>query len=212
MSDNKLDNGIKNSTVSLIVRLFRSACAVIWTARGKRWKSTLIALSVCGNLLSLFVVLLATYSMKREQAKLAPGFVLHSSGPLRFCRAPTDSELARILPNTIYVSSGGVIRARFEFGDSELTVLTTTTVMDEYGRPWIDASVNDGTFMYNQFVDDEQEDPVFSLRDRNGNGIPDIKVNWNLGQSFEAEGDLAWRRIDRDRSEPERSTSNDDNP
>lgn len=212
MSANNKGDFIKDRMLPLIIRAIHSACAVIWTARGKRWKSTLIALSVCGNILSLFVVVLASYSVTRDQAKLTPGFILHSPGPLMFCRVPADSELERILPNSIYVSFGGLIRARFEFGDNELTVLTSTSVMDQSGRPWIEADIKDGNFIYNQFQDDEQVDPVFSLRDRNGDGIPDIKVDWNLGQSYEAEGAFAWRRIDGDGGEPQRSTGNDNNP
>ncbi len=72
------------------------------------------------------------------------------------------------------------------------------TMTDKYGRPWIDATLDNGRLIYSRYTDEQEADPEVSLMDLDADGIPDVMVNWALEVKFEREGELTWRRIDRD--------------
>lgn len=188
---------VKLAVVTWIHPLFGACWAVIFGPG--RWLHKVLACSVCGNLLFLFVLILAYYLDITEHAELvAPDCARRAESVLYFCEAPFESELARIAPNTIYVVSDGVHRARFEFVSEDMSVLKEIAIMDDHGRPWISASLEKGSLIYNRYPDNVKTDSEVSLIDKDGDGIPDLMVNWELEASFEPEQNLTWRRIDRE--------------
>lgn len=194
---------IKLAAITWIHPLF-GMCWIL--VRPGRWMQKLVGFSICGNLLFLAVLVLGYYEEKKEKHRgrpegdtlVAPECVERSLGPLHFCEAPSQSELARIVPDAVYVASDGLVRARFEFTDETLTMLKEVTLCDNLGRPWIDANLQDGSFIYSRYKDDVQIDPQFSLMDKNADGIPDMMVNWELQSSFEPDQELTWRPTDRE--------------
>lgn len=171
-----------------------------------RWLHKALACSVCGNLLFLFVLALGYYldnegeldKVAKDAELVAPDCIRRSERMLYFCEAPPDSELARLAPNVIYVASDGVHRARFEFVSGDMRHLKEIGVMDSHGRPWVNASLEDGSLIYNRYLDDIESNPEFSLIDKDRDGIPDRKVKWNPPESFEPQQRLTWRRADGD--------------
>lgn len=160
-----------------------------------RWLQKVLACSICGNLVFFFLLSLGYYLDVTEHAELvAPDCARRDEGVLYFCEAPFESELARIVPNTIYVVSDGVHRAGFELVSEDLSVLKEIAVMDAQGRPWINASLEDGNLIYNRYADDTETDPVTSWIDKDGDGIPNEMINWKLEARFEPKQELTWRR------------------
>ncbi len=171
--------------------------------RPGRWVQKLMAFSICGNLLFVAVLVLGYYEEKTQERGSHPDDSLlvaaecveRPPGPLHFCQALRGSELGRIVPDAVYVASHGLVRARFEFTDEGLTALREVTLCDNLGRPWIDANLQDGSFIYTRYTDDVQTDPQVSLMDKDGDGIPDMLVEWELQLSFEPDQELTWRPV-----------------
>lgn len=156
--------------------------------------SMVLACSICGNLLFLFLLILGYYSEVADHTELvAPDCGRCDGGVLCFCAALSGSELARMTPNTIYVASDGVHRARFEFLSGNTDVLKEIGIMDNLGRPWINVSLEDGTLIYNRYADDAETDPVISLIDKDRDGIPDAMIDWELETRFDPRQELTWR-------------------
>lgn len=185
------------SVVAWIRALF-GACWTMVFGPG-RWAHKALACSICGNLLFVSLVTLGYYLDVAEHTELvAPDCARRAEGVLYFCEAPFESELARIAPNTIYVVSDGVHRAGFEFVSEDMGVLKGIAVMDTQGRPWISASLKEGSLIYNRYPDNVKTHSEVSLIDKDRDGVPDLMVNWELEVSFEPEQNLTWRRIDRE--------------
>jgi len=203
MDDHRGHRAKRSHAKLATVSFFSPVVAVAWASTQLfgpgRWKRKLIALSVSGNCLFVVVLIVGYYETvnpdQRGGALVAPDCVERSQGPLMFCEAPSQSELIRIVPNAIYVAFGGLHRARFEFADENFGVLTEVTLCDRYGRPWIDAHLEDGTFIYSRYADDEQVDPDVSLMDRDRDGVPDKMVDWVRGQAFESLEGITWRPL-----------------
>lgn len=183
--------------------------AIAWSAvrllESRRWGRKLIALSVLGNVLFVGVLIIGYYESinpdpngRIETGELvAPECIQRSQGPLLLCVSPPESELTEHVPNAIYVAFEGLHRARFEFTDESMRVLRETTLCDKYGRPWIDANLEDGTVIISRYTDAEQIDPAVSLMDRDGDGVPDRMVDWVRGEGFERVHDIAWRPLEK---------------
>lgn len=171
-----------------------------------KWKYRLFAVSVAGNVLFVFVLTLGYLATEAdshgilsptETELVAPECVECTQDALRFCQAPRDSELARIVPHAVYVAFDGRMTARFEFVDERLDRLREVTISDEHGRPWIDAELATGRVIYSRYGEPHAQDPTESLIDEDGDGVPDAKVDWVLGQKFEHDG-LNWRPVPRE--------------
>ena len=181
--------------------------AIIWAGRnlvrGPRWGPKLFGLSILGNLLFVLVLIVAYFEASNPEdsgkansgALVAPECIKRSQEPLLFCAPAAESELNTLVPNAIYVAFDGLVRARFEFTDETLSFLEEVTLSDQYGRPWIDANLEDGSFIYSRYGHDDQLDPEVSLRDRDGDGIPDLMIDWKTGTRFRPEQDMHWREI-----------------
>ena len=55
--------------------------------------------------------------------------------------------------------------------------------------------LDDRTLIYECYADDSQAVPQVSLRDTDGDGIPDTMVNWELKKGFEVDQKLTWRPL-----------------
>ncbi|MCP4591168.1 MAG: hypothetical protein GY842_10510 [bacterium] len=170
-----------------------------------RWLHKFLVLSVCGNLVFAMGLFLAFteednpqgFYPSQEGTLAGFEFIRCSEGPLWFCRTSEGSELDQALPNTVYVAFAGLIRARFEFVDEKMNALREVTVSDQFGRPWVDVNLTDQNLIYSRYTAEQQTDPEVSLRDKDGDGIPDMMVNWQSQESFERKEELEWHSIKR---------------
>lgn len=172
-------------------------------ARG-RWAHKLIALSICGNVLFVVVLILAYFvgskadrgSAEEEAALLGPDFVPCLDAPLHFVKARPESELGSVSLHHVYLSFRGIIRANFEFVDGEMDTLKKVQVSDKYGRlDWISARLEDGKLYYTRYHGDKGAEGDVTLIDEDGDGIPDVMIDWNLRARFEREQELTWRLV-----------------
>lgn len=167
-----------------------------------RWRPKLIALSIFGNMLFVFVVILGYYvseayppSPEEEAALVGPDFVPCVNAPLDFVEARRESELARALPNVIYAAFDGNIRATFEFVDGTMKTLKEVGLSDKYGRPWMTVNLDNEKLVYTRYRDEEGAVAGdVTLVDEDGDGIPDVMVNWDSQTRFKREEELKWRR------------------
>lgn len=116
-------------------------------------------------------------------------------GPLTFRRAVTESELDRFMPNTIYAFEGSLVRARFEYDTPALTRITHITVYDRQGRPWISANLDDSSVFIEKYRSEHDVDSSESLLDRDGDGVPDKRVDYCTLTAYERSGAISWREI-----------------
>lgn len=190
-----------------VISFVSPVVAIIWAGRklvrGPGWGPKLVGLSILGNLLFVLVLIVGYFEASNPEdsgkansgALVAPECIKRSQEPLLFCAPAAESELNTLVPNAIYVAFDGPVRARFEFTDETLSFLEEVTLSDQYGRPWIDANLEDGSLIYSRYGHDDQLDPEVSLRDRDGDGIPDLMIDWKTGTRFRAEQELQWREI-----------------
>lgn len=168
-----------------------------------RWAPRLVALSIFGNVLFVLVVILGYYvseacppSPEEELGLLGPDYVQGLDAPLHFVKATPESAMGSVSPHSIYVSFHGIIRARFEFADGAMDTLKEVQLSDKYGRPWINACLGDGKLYYTQYYDEKgTADGDVTLIDEDGDGIPDVMIDWNLMARFEREQELTWRLV-----------------
>lgn len=187
------------------------ALAVVWGAlralrQPGRRKDKVLALSVFGNLLFVIVLLLGYLASRYDdqvhrpegggaQIVVPPDLVHRARGPLEFCEAHPGSERAVRYPNAIYAASLGLIRARFEFADEQMGVLREVTIADKLGRPWIDASLDDGKVIWHRYAGEHDLESEISLMDENGDGIPDVMINWKTRETYRPEHEVPWQRV-----------------
>jgi|GEM_PF-3773290 len=169
-----------------------------------RRTATLLALSICGNLALGIVLILRHYEQESPKqtdraddcARLGPEFIPWAYSALQWCEARPESRLAQLLPNTVYLAFDGTALARVEFVDEDMNVVREITMSDRHGRPWVDVNLQDETLIYSRYTGQWETDPQVSLRDEDGDGIPDVMVNWELKRSFKRSEELKWARID----------------
>ncbi len=190
------------SWLAPIFVMFWAPFRLVAVARVQGRVRTILAFSLAGNFLFVLVLVLGYYESTRPEPGgatragelVAPECIECPGDPFRFCQAPPGSELARIIPNAIYVASADVHRVRFEFSDTQLGSLVEVTLSDAVGRPWIDANLEDGTVIYSRYSSQDQLEPEVSLLDEDGDGIPDVMMDWALQQRYQREGELLWVR------------------
>lgn len=170
------------------------------------WFHKLFALSLLGNVFSAVVFAIGYYEYSKdpggelpsEGMLIAPECVYHQEGPVQVCVAPADSQLADLFPNTVYVAFDGISRGRFEFVDDNMQRLREVTICDSRGRPWIDAELDTGTMIYTRYLTPTDDAALVTFVDEDADGIPDIKMDWVREIRFERDGELTWRRIDKE--------------
>lgn len=168
------------------------------------WTRRILVLSLAGNALFVSVLILGYYESARSSSEggllldrqVAPRCFEYLGDQFQFCRGAPGSEFERIVPNAIYVASDGIIRARFEFSNASLSSLSEVTLSDAVGRPWIDANLDDGKVVYSRYSSENGGDPESSLLDEDGDGIPDVKIDWIVHKRFRRDGELLWSLTD----------------
>ena len=166
-----------------------------------------LAFSLCGNVLFGLVLLLGYLESRYDERTapavsgnarivVPPNLVLRPQGPLEFCEAIPQSVAADHFSNTIYAATSEVVRARFEFEDDQLEVLREITICNEFGRPWIDANLVDGTVNWHRYAGERELEYDISLRDEDGDGVPDVMINWTTRQTFRPTRETEWRLVD----------------
>ena len=166
-------------------------------------KNWLIVISLACNGILLWLLLVVWASGAIDgRVLIPPDIVARAQGPLYFGRAAEGSELAEALPDTIYLIDSGLTRAVIEFADESLTSCTQITIHDRLGRAWVSVDLNDGTMIHERYADDSQSEPQISVRDTDGDGIPDTMVNWELKKGFEVDQKLTWRPLPPRKSGP----------
>lgn len=157
-------------------------------------KNWLIVISLACNGILLWLLLVVWASGAIDgRVLIPPDIVARAQGPLYFGRAAEGSELLEMRPHTIYVVQSGLVRSVMEFADESLTSCTHITIRDRLGRAWVTMDLNDGTMIHERYADDSQSAPQISVRDTDGDGIPDTMVNWELKKGFEVDQELTWR-------------------
>lgn len=198
---------IASTAISFLSPPIALGVAMIRLCRQVGWRIWLAILSGAINAVFILAVILVLLespedaldrSCCSEIQEVPPdGFVCLAPGPLVFCEPAPLSTLSVIIPNCVYVVSDGIIRARFEFTDETLSSLREVLLADEHGRPWLQGDLDDHSFIYSQYKNEADTDAEVSLRDTDGDGVPDVKVDWLLGRSFERLKDIEWGEIKR---------------
>jgi len=168
-----------------------------------RWGSKLIALSIFGNVLFVFVMVLGYYvsqasprSPEEEVSLLGTEFIPCANAPLHFVEAHPQSELRSALEHSVYASFHGIIRARFEFTDGVMDTLKEVQLYDHDGRPWIRAPLETGKLFYTRYHNEKSStEGDVTLIDEDGDGIPDVMIDWHQEARFEREQELTWRLV-----------------
>lgn len=185
------------------VAIWWPALAVVLVWRRMKGHHGWVSLSVLLNVffLGMFVIVALderTESQRaddRIQALIEPDCVECEPDFLKFCRPRIGSELARIEPTAIYVAARGLPRVRFEYEDKSLQAITDIVAYDEFGRSWVNVDFQDGLISFNHYPDDVRSSPDLSFIDRDLDGIPDQKVDWDLVKGFERVGEIVWRPL-----------------
>jgi len=188
------------SWVSPVIAGLGAILAHATHARGR--KNAVLTLSLAGNVLFISVLTVGYYHGRQrgptgEGSPLAApsGFVPHTQGPLHFCMPSSEATRPPSLGHDIFIASEGVIRARFEFADAGMSRLREVTVSDAYGRPWVSANLEDGSMILEKYGSLEGTEPQMGLRDKDGDGMWDIMIDWEKGQSFKRASDILWARF-----------------
>ena len=157
-------------------------------------KNWLIVISLACNGILLWLLLVVWASGAIEgRVLISPNIVACAQGPLYFARAAEGSELREMMPHAIFVVQSGLVRSVMEFADESLTSCTEITIHDRLGRAWVSLDLKDGTMIHERYADDSQSEPQISVRDTDGDGIPNTMVNWELKKGFEVDQKLTWR-------------------
>ncbi len=167
-----------------------------------RWRSKLIALSIFGNVLFVFVMVLGYYvsqasprSPEEEVALLGTQFIPCVNAPLHFVEAHPQSELRSALEHSVYVSFNGSIRTRFDFTDGVMDTLKEVQLFDKYGRPWISAPLEAGKLSFTRYYDEKSTtDGDVTLVDEDRDGMPDVLIDWEIPARYERD-DIKWHLV-----------------
>jgi hypothetical protein len=163
--------------------------------------SALTTVSVAGNLLFLAVVIIA-YIVLHEppgedgcpasaKGALPAGFVCKEQGPLYFAEMSSRQAAASLFGRTVFVASGGCIVAAFEFDKSGGNV-STAQIYDAACRPRLEMDLATGATSYTVFDGYTAE---YGVRDKDGDGIPDIKIEWTSNTSFRRSEPIEWHVV-----------------
>ena len=175
--------------------------AVIRILRGQGWRFALVTFSVLGNLLFVVVVILAYSAASHSGAGACSdtvygvfpsGMRCRGPGPLYFAEFSPGTIPDSVLPPTIYVVMDGCILAGFEF-DAQLRTVNASQLNDDMCRSRVDLTLATGAFIYTNYGKGFEAE--YSLRDEDGDGVPDRKVDWITNESFIRSHPLEWELI-----------------
>jgi len=127
-----------------------------------------------------------------ECDRLGPEFVQFEEESFTFCCAYPGSDLARKLPDDLYLVRNGTTWVTLRQTEDDRRTLYEVTIADAQGRPWITANLQDGSFYYNWYRDAAARDPELSISDDDGDGIPDKMVNWCEQRGYSRTGGVQW--------------------
>lgn len=183
---------------------FFSAGTVPWLAflallRKRGWKFSIIVISFALNGFCAIVFTLAFFISDDETgtrecatapaAAIPPGFECAQRGPLYFVRVRPDSPTAPVLGQSLFVVQNGCFVAGFDLSDGRSRVETARL----YGADCLlklELDVSSGATSFTSYAEDGT--PESSLRDGDGDGVPDIRIEWNADRSFKRSGNLTW--------------------
>ncbi len=101
--------------------------------------------------------------------------------------------------NSVYVVVDKKIRARLTFDSPRWRVLNSVDVTDRVGRFFLDADLDSATYGVTLFAPDDpsgNSPATFHYQDSDGDGIVDIKRDWNTGTIYHLEGTPRWVEAD----------------
>lgn len=158
--------------------------------RGRGWRFALVTLSVLGNLLFIFVLILAFVIGRQSEAGDCPDTAqgtfpsdmrCRPPGPLYFAEFSPGIIPDSVLPPAIYVVTDGCILAGFDF-DEERETVKASQLYDNTCRSRVDLTLATGALIYTNYGKGFEAE--YSLRDEDGDGVPDRKVDWTTNESF----------------------------
>lgn len=169
--------------------------------RGRGWRFALVTLSILGNLLFVIVIVLA-YSVGSHSEPSDCSDSAHvlfpsdmrcrTPGPLYFAEFSPGIIPDSVLPPAIYVVLDGCILAGFEF-DEDLETVKASQLYDDTCRSRVDLTLATGAFIYTNYGKGFEAE--YSLRDEDGDGVPDRKVDWTTNESFISSNALDWQLV-----------------
>lgn len=163
----------------------------------------LFFLSVLGNLAFLTLVIVALLSdSERGSSKsldhalvgaIPPGFIVRDQGPLYFCELANGNDSANLISNRIYVASESCAWAEFEFMHPSDKHPRVVAINNSACQSVLAYNLLDGSINITRFGADGQVEE--SLRDENGDGIPDRRINWRDNSSYVRTGSVTWEKV-----------------
>jgi len=160
----------------------------------RRWTPVLIAILVVtgGTLINVLL-----WTQTGIEGDLTDEFV-NVRGNMGFVRWSRDSLMDETDPNSLFVVVNERIVGRFEFETRSYRTLVSAGIRDLAQRAWINADHAEGTYHVNCYPPgdlDPNAEPDLTYLDRDGNGLPDRKVDWGRGASFDAAGPVDWEPL-----------------
>jgi hypothetical protein len=183
---------------------FFSAPTVLWVAlldvcRRGGWRSSLLVISLALNLFCGFVFVLAFLIAGEEPevkesppgtgGAIPPGFEWAQQGPLYFARVRTDSSAGAILGESVFITQDGCLVAGFDFTDGTPRI-ERAVLYDSKCLSKIEFDVLSGATSIMSYTQDGI--PGSSLTDEDGDGVPDVKIEWDGPKSFRRSGHVTW--------------------
>lgn len=178
------------------------ALAVVLVWRRIKWQNAWVSLSVLLNIFFIGVCVIVALDERTESQRaeerlwtlIEPDCVEFEPEFLKFCRPRIGSDLARRQPTAIFVAELGVPRVLFEYEDENPQTVTDIVAYDKDGRSWVSVNFQAGLVSFDHYSDASCE-PDLSFLDRDLDGIPDKKIDWELKKGFERVGEIVWRPI-----------------
>lgn len=200
-SDNKKVPRVETVGIVGVAMLLSPLLAIVLELWRMKWRRAWVSLSVLLNVffISMFAIVALDERTESQSADeehetlIGPDCVEYEPEFLKFCRPRNGSDLARTEPNTIYVAAGGLPRARFEYEGENLQAISDISAFDEFGRSWVNVNFRAGLISFDHYPNDARSSPDMTFVDRDLDGIPDQKIDWDLKKGFERVGEVGWR-------------------
>ena len=172
----------------------------------------MVLISLGLNLFCAFVFVLAFAIAGEEQevtesppaavGAIPPGFEWARQGPLYFARVRADSPAAPILGQSVFIAQDGCFVAGFEFTNGTARI-ESAELYDSDCLAKLDLNVSSGATIFTSYAKDGRAE--YSLRDCDGDGVPDIRTEWDVPRSFKRAGELTWVPMSDDNAVDQRS-------
>lgn len=169
----------------------------------RTWRILVFSLSLLLNVLFGVVLFVAYYEANYSQLlprnrniRALDDLVPAEDVPISFFRAMAGSALDQETPNSVYLISEGRLCASFGYESPDLTGLATASLSDTRGRTWIMVDHRDKSVSVDLYLTDF-ESPSESLLDRDGDGIPDTRIDWSTSIGYTRDSPIQWRELER---------------